>query len=245
MPKSEKKPKTYSDILTMPEDYKEVTDAARGIASEIMGSASHRIGKDTLLIYVDKSGRFARVPIEEALKERGAKLPKKRYFLNFSVHDQFFKSPWKKNKEIRDYLNNGFKKIGGYRQFRNIVIVDEHAAWGASLNKLKRAFQITTGKDVATIALGSVYKPMYYPDYSGKSDRIEYLTDRMRLQEKPVRDRKVPRPRPAVVVPETNKEALFLYPRYVKGIKDEFAKGLPPRKPTWRENIRKKFHKIK
>ena len=244
MRKSEK-PRTYQDIITNQADYKEIIDASRGIARELQGDLTNRIARDTLLIYVDKSGRFARVPIEEALKERSARLPKKRYFLNFSVHDQFFKTPWKKNKEIDEYIKKGFKKIGGYRQFRNIVIVDEHVAWGSTLNKLKRRFEMATGKPVATIALGSVYKPMYHPNYSGKSDRIESITDRMRLQEKPVRDRKVPGPRPAVVVPETNKEALFLYPRYVKGIKDEFAKGLPPRKPTWRENIRKKFHRIK
>jgi hypothetical protein len=205
----------------------------------------HKISKDTLIIYLDKSGRLARVPFEEALKERGAKLPKKRYFLNFSVHDQFFKLPWTKNKEIDEYIKKGFKKIGGYKRFRNIVIVDEHAALGASLNKLKRRFELATGKDVATVALGSVYKPMYYPTFSGKGERIESITDRWPAKRKHIKDRKVQGKRPAIVSVEANKEALFLYPRYVKGIKDEFAKGLPPRQPTWRENIRKKFHRIK
>lgn len=236
--------KTHRDIVTDAADYKEIADASRGIAREIQHGPG-RISRDTLLIYVDKSGRLARVPVEEALKERGAKLPKKRYFLNFSVHDQFFKTPWRKNREIDEHITQGFKKIGGHRQFRNIVIVDEHAAWGATLNKLKRRFELATGKQVSTVALGSVYKPAWYPTYSGKSDKIEYITDRMRLQEKPVRDRKVAGRRPAVVLPEANKEALFLYRRYVSGIKNEFAKKEPARKPTWREGMRKKFHRIK
>jgi hypothetical protein len=241
MRKSERAPE---GIITDARDFKELAEAARGIVREIQNSPN-RIDKDTLLIYVDKSGRFARVPIEEALKEKGAKLPQKRYFLNFSVHDQFFKSPWKKNKEIDKYIREGFKKIGGYRQFRNIVIVDEHAAWGATLHKLKKRFELATGKPVATIALGSVYKPIWYPDYFGKTERVEYLTDMMRLQEKPVKDRKVPKPRPAIVLPEPNKKALPLYAGYIKGIKEEFAKTEPPKKPTWYENLKKRLQRKK
>lgn len=238
------KPKTYLDIVAEKKDFREIAEASRGLAREIQNS-SDRVSRDTLLIYVDKSGRLARVPVEEALRERGAKLPKKRYFLNFSVHDQFFKTPWSKNREIDEYLAKGFRKIGGHRQFRNIVIVDEHAAWGATLNKLKRRLEFATGKPVATVALGSVYKPAWYPDYSGKGERIEYLTDQMRLREKPVKDAKTKGRRPAVVAPVPNKEALFLYGRYVRAVKREFAKKESARKPAWREQMRRKLHRTR
>lgn len=151
---------TFTNILTK-EGLDEVVEGARDIANQ----TKHLITEDTLLVYMDKSGRAVRIPYETALKELGVKLPDKRYFLNFSrthTADIPEYSQTMLDKEIECYIKNK-------GDFKNVVIVDDIAIIGKSLELLKTAFRNATNKEVSTIALGSgrINPPDYTSDTEG------------------------------------------------------------------------------
>ncbi len=153
-----KKPKFKEEMLKE-DDYKKVVERAREIAEK----TKHLINKDTLIIYLDVSGRLARVPLEQAWKELGVKIPKKRFFFNFSV----YKGEGRMSKQQKEALKRIIEKN---KQAKNVLIIDTVSYRGVSLGLTKKELEKITNKKVSTVSMldveGVVRKPFGKPDYA-------------------------------------------------------------------------------
>lgn len=136
------------DDIIVERDHRLIVKSSRELAKKIKGLVS----KDTFIVYLDESARLARVPLERALLEEKVVLPRKRYFLNFSLKDA---TQYKAEDKVPSLLLRSIgKKMASFnlRGVRNVLIVDECTS-GHSLSLLKDAFQKATGKPVSTVGL--------------------------------------------------------------------------------------------
>ena len=240
------------------EAYEDIIQGSRELARK----TKKLIKPDTLFVYIDKSGRLMRIPYETALKEKGVKLPSKRHFVNFELTNLLSLDPKMTEKtspvlvkEVKEWVK---KEVGG-KKVRNIVIVDEYAGSGMSLNLLKDAFKKATGKKTETVALSISNKKQTKP----KPDHFTKKTGGIQLwayeEINPVKDAKqkkemthglfmsaeerasknIPIPKGTAII-KSERAAKNEYLEYVRRVKEEFEKT---RSKTLREKIKARFKK--
>jgi hypoxanthine-guanine phosphoribosyltransferase len=233
--KSEKPPKFRKITKT-------IVGTARELAEQLSKDKTNRIGKDTLVIYLDKSGRLVSSPLISALKEKGIEVPQMSYFLNYSYKGQAFQGKNGFEIDFQKYIPKELERIGGAK-FRNIIIVDEYAFTGRSLYNIKNAFQKLTNKPVATVAFAvNPVEPLgeYHPDFFGKSSEISSIFGNLKRIKKPVRDVSSPPEhlagkeraawvrRSISVFPwvEPNKEGMRSFYKYHRKVQKEFKRPI-------------------